>query len=736
MFILTNSNSNSKDLINSPSNNNNNTNNNNNNIPQPIRKKELIESYIRKPRYSVRRVALLCEWINNMHIWSNSLTILNLHQEICNGVLLIRIVKKLNPEIQFVHLNEKPLSKKAAIENIEQALGHIWRAKSCNNSRIPTAEQMYQGVTAKIAMLLNELFGVYIQRPLYKTTLLRMLKWYHNVLKQYRKPLPAYLFEEGDLSGIWPHFQSGTSLFCILYHFYGSTATLPSNNNNNNNNSTSIEYRKLDPLCIAGDPMSICEYRSNLQYVWEILRILGIEVIWTVEDWITNPDTEFVILQLYYIYEKCKTLQCALPPAQGTKAGLTSGPTGEALVVGLIFADAPSNLKFIPKSRKAVRLGYDGNSMPLLPVDSRVFMSSVTSSTNTNTNTSSTSTSINKILADSYLPRGMLSKDVRIGHILPNLKEAKVHSDRHEWNGRTSVSTIKENDPNEHVIHLLRHHHQKVTQQLAATTNGDNISLGGGTMVTNRSEKDFISNNIANAATAPISGSGSGISGNGKFQQSAIALSFTNTATATTTTTATTTVNPNTIKYEDLNKEIATLIQQLEEEMISAQKQIQQAEDNLAGKYVELEAAAHAYAANEYAQQFEYLEQERMDLEDEKIRLKDYFARKLALIKDRKEEHHKKAQEFRDAVALKSTLNNTTNGLANQTIAGAVSDKQKSSANSVTSNKRKTVKASQEIDLKQVEKGWIKLSSKMQTHNFHLRSKQEAAAAAFKVSSY
>lgn len=101
----------------------------------PNRRKELIETYIRKPKYSVRRVHLLCEWINSLHIWPNKVTIMSLHAEMCNGVLLSRIVKHANPNVLFIHLNERPLTKRAAITNLEQSIGYIWRSKSLNNSR-------------------------------------------------------------------------------------------------------------------------------------------------------------------------------------------------------------------------------------------------------------------------------------------------------------------------------------------------------------------------------------------------------------------------------------------------------------------------------------------------------------------------------------------------------------------------------------------------------------------------
>ncbi len=49
---------------------------------------------------------------------------------------------------------------------------------------------------------------------------------------------------------------------------------------------------------------------------------------------------------------------------------MTSGPNGEPLVVGIIYQDSrPANARLTTAVRKAVLLGHDSDSMPLLPVD-------------------------------------------------------------------------------------------------------------------------------------------------------------------------------------------------------------------------------------------------------------------------------------------------------------------------------------------------------------------------------
>lgn len=639
-------------------------------VPQPPRHRELIDSYIRKPKYSVRRVTLLCEWINSMHIWSNKLTISTLHKEMCNGLLLANLVKKLNSEVQFVHLNEKPLAKKAALENLEQALGHIWRSKSLNNSRIPSANDIYSGNTAKTAVLLNELYGAYVLKPLYKNAM-KMLKWYHYVLKQYQRPLPSYIFDDGDLSGVWPHFQSGTALFCVIYHFFGQSQI---------GNSSGMQ--RIDPLRMVGDPTSICDFRDNLTYVFHLLRLIGIDIMWTAEDWISNPDTEFILLQLQYIYDVLRFKQCSLPPAQGDKPGLTSGPNGEALVVGLIFSDAPSSLKFIPKSQKAVRLGHDKDSMPLLPVDRMVKNP--------------------RFVSHGVLPLGMLSNhNVRIVEVKADLTSIATLTDRGDWNARTTVQTEKENFSGHHLVSILREHHKQAetlspsrsTKQQMGTSRRD-FSVAGDTTLSNHQDEPK----------------------DGPFKS-----------------------------HDEISREIQEMVRALEDEMVKAQDKISNYEDSLAIKYGELESKIDETPLDIYESQLLSLEDERIQLEQEKqnlqvqmqasssffffmsvhlifatILLQDYFARKLALIRARKDEIQQ--QHFAKQQAAFSTLLTTTAGLGSN---GKFKESYPKLPGKGSSVSQKDIAAS--------EKGWIKLSARMDTHNFHLRSKQAISSAAFQV---
>lgn len=279
------------------------------------RRKEYIESYIKKPVISIRRVKQLCKWLNSLALWNTTIDIFTIHKCFCNGILLSRLMKYFIPNAEILHLNEKVLTEKTAIENIDKVLGVIKRSKCLNNSRIPNSHDIYHGVNNKIVVLVQELFDVYVRKPMY-TKIIKIMKWFTAVLRQYNIPLDSRLFSENEISSIWPHFQSGVALFCIIYHFHGH-GTIGSNESLIN----------IDPLRITFDPRSISEFRANLTYVFNLLKALNINVIWEVDDWMTYPDTEFIIMQLSIIYDRLKNSQCSLPPATGKIAGVTSGKT-------------------------------------------------------------------------------------------------------------------------------------------------------------------------------------------------------------------------------------------------------------------------------------------------------------------------------------------------------------------------------------------------------------------------
>lgn len=486
-------------------------------------RKELIDSKLQKPKYSVRRVKQLCQWVSTMHIWPRPILILNLHTEMCSGLLLARIMQVVVPKCEFMHLNEKALSKKAAIENLEQALGVIWRSKCVNNSRIPTSEEIFNGNTAKIAILLQEVFEVYVRKPLYQIAP-KMFKWYNSILRQYSVPIPDIIFTEGDLSCIWPHFQSGTCLFCVIYHLYGPVVV-----------GEGAKAVKIDPLRIVSEPANIVDFRSNISYLFSLLRALNIEVLWDLEDWISYPDTEFIVLQLYYLYNALKMRQCSLPPAQGTNAGVTSGPNGEPMVSGMVYADTrPVNSRAFQRKKRTVLLGTGEDSLPVLPIDT----SGDTEGRFRHT-----------------CPAGLLSNKVKIQFTNVEVKGQRATTERKDWNPSCVSDRVEEQLYGCRQLDILR-------GKDAATTD-----------VLQRTHASF---------DTPL------------------------------------------VPEKPTTKPLTEAMEELEKAMLDSQREMNELEDDLANRYIELEGMVTTYSVQEYNHRLNQLEKERLLLEEERCRLQVY----------------------------------------------------------------------------------------------------------------
>ena len=179
-----------------------------------------------------------------------------------------------------------------------------------------------------------------------------MLLWFCDILCQYSRPINSrHSYEDSRTinsrqshegkrglkakvsESSHEHFRTGTDIFCILYHFYGPCVV-----------SDGINIISIDPSRVFFSPRSLPDMRSNVSYVFDILETLGLDVFWTVDEWINLDETCFMVLQLSKLYDLCRDRQCVLPLADTLKLtpGITSGPFGRPLIVGLCFADTPA----------------------------------------------------------------------------------------------------------------------------------------------------------------------------------------------------------------------------------------------------------------------------------------------------------------------------------------------------------------------------------------------------------
>ena len=97
-------------------------------------RQEVVDSKMKKPKYAVSRVRLLCGWLSSLHLWERQIEISTLQQELRSGVFLVRLIRHLDPSAVLSNITHKVHSAKAAIENVEQVLGHVLRSKRINRS--------------------------------------------------------------------------------------------------------------------------------------------------------------------------------------------------------------------------------------------------------------------------------------------------------------------------------------------------------------------------------------------------------------------------------------------------------------------------------------------------------------------------------------------------------------------------------------------------------------------------
>ena len=324
-------------------------------------RKDLINSHLKRPRISIRKLGQYIRWLNSLHIWHTEVTIETLQHDVQNGLLLCQLMQKLVPTTQYHGLNKRPLSRKPALKNIEQALNVIWTSGRVNNTRIPSSDDLYEGKTDKIAILLQEIFEVYVMRDLRKEAP-RMLAWYDGILAQYPslrdggKPGLSPGVKEPPHDGLWEELQSGTAMFCVVYHFNGPAWI------GRGGNSVKIDTQK-----IHWEPKDLGQYRANVTEIFTLLKALGVGCLWNVDDWITFPDQDFVLLQLHQIFDRYRNSHCVIPPAHGPSPGIASGRDGQPIVVGLDFAKEGGNDGPGGNQPRSVLLGDGGGQSLSIP---------------------------------------------------------------------------------------------------------------------------------------------------------------------------------------------------------------------------------------------------------------------------------------------------------------------------------------------------------------------------------
>jgi hypothetical protein len=568
---------------------------------------ELVDTHIRKPHVCVRKAKLICKWLTSLHLQKEPITVQNYHLEFCSGVLLSKLIKYVIPSAEFPLLTERALSRGAALKNIELSLAVIWRSKSVNSSRIATAAEMFEGNKLKIIVMLEEVFDVYVRRPLYKKSV-KMLKWYHTILKQYNRRIPVGVFTESDFSAVWNVFQSGTALFLIVYHLFGPNMIGDGQN-----------IIKVDPMRVVNKPTNIIEYRSNMCYVFSLLRALNIEVCWDPIDFITFPDPDFTMIQLEYIYEALKEKHCILPPAMGSQAGVTSGANGDPLVVGIVFSDtitvsipvhtpvlatgANKGAQAAPvvKKRSVGMVGIGEESITLLPIDS-----------------SGRSDRFNSTVC----PFGLLSMNMKVAMAPITLQGTRLSKEKKSW--LTSVQNDASADRAVGSIHVENlKGKNKITSALEVKSPA---TLIPGELVVHEYTRDgYRSKTLSVDATGstPIS--------------SAPSLSV---------------------------ETVSLAIEKLEKDMSEAEAGIDAAEEALADKYIALEGQSHTMSSREYDKMLLDLDKAKTHLEEQRKKLQEGYGLRMDSIRAQHAEAVARADAIEKSMDTGSTVSKLSSAVS------------------------------------------------------------------------
>ena len=177
----------------------------------------------------------------------------------------------------------------------------IWTSRRVNNTRVPSALDVYTGKQEKIAMLVQEIFEVYVMRDLRAPlNMSSMLEWFDGVLKQYDRPLPASSLKP-PFSNLW-EARSGVNLFLVVLHFTGQLATAVATNGDSLRADPAAPEAVVDSARIIANPTELAQAVHNTEEVFALLRACGIDVLWTAEDWVSFPDDDFVVLQLHRVF--------------------------------------------------------------------------------------------------------------------------------------------------------------------------------------------------------------------------------------------------------------------------------------------------------------------------------------------------------------------------------------------------------------------------------------------------
>ncbi|CRG93378.1 conserved Plasmodium protein, unknown function [Plasmodium gallinaceum] len=141
-----------------------------------------------KTKYlKIHSFSVVIDWLNSLLICSRILNENNLYEEIKDGLIILRLIKVYNPEVEIRGIFIKAIKKKCAIKNLEKALSIIYMNNPYYYSMVSSID-IYEKKKKKVNMLLLQLFDRFEFQNLKKISI-PLLNWYNHTLKKFSLPL-------------------------------------------------------------------------------------------------------------------------------------------------------------------------------------------------------------------------------------------------------------------------------------------------------------------------------------------------------------------------------------------------------------------------------------------------------------------------------------------------------------------------------------------------------------------
>lgn len=245
-------------------------------------------------RVSPHDASRYCAWLNSLNVWK-PIAPSSLASSLRNGLLLCRLVSRLasphNVAYVLRHVHERPTSEALASSNLRQSL-HAIRVHDVRPSFVPDAPKLLTGKdTASSILLLREVCHVFAVRPAYRA--LRVaLSWFDTILRASDRPLSASA-KRGDGASLWSAFRDGTAFAYVLFWFCGAQG-VP---------EEGLPGVDVDALTKGSN------VRRVVSAVLSSLREAGVEVVWTADEFLSFPNDDFLVLQLWNVHRRFRFCQ-------------------------------------------------------------------------------------------------------------------------------------------------------------------------------------------------------------------------------------------------------------------------------------------------------------------------------------------------------------------------------------------------------------------------------------------